>query len=104
MPIHIYGHPCDMDAILKVAKKYNLYVVEDAVEAHGAEYKGKKTGGIGNVGCFSFYANKIITTGEGGMIVTNDKEIAEKAKSLRDLAFQKEREFICILKWVIIIG
>jgi perosamine synthetase len=89
MPVHIYGHPCNMDTILKVAKKHNLYVIEDAAEAHGAEYKGKKTGGIGNIGCFSFYANKIITTGEGGMVVTNDKEIAEKAKSLKDLAFPK---------------
>ena len=89
MPVHIYGHPCDMDVILKVAKKHNLYVVEDAAEAHGADYKGKKAGGIGNIGCFSFYANKIITTGEGGMVVTNDKEIAERAKSLKDLAFPK---------------
>jgi perosamine synthetase len=91
MPVHIYGHPCDMDPIIKLAKEHGLYVVEDAAEAHGAEYKGKKTGGIGHVGCFSFYANKIITTGEGGMIVTNDEEIAERAKSLRNLCFPKEK-------------
>jgi len=91
MPVHIYGHPCDMDPIMKIAKKHGLYVVEDAAEAHGAEYKGKKTGGIGDVGCFSFYANKIITCGEGGMIVTNDEEIAERAKSLKNLAFPKEK-------------
>lgn len=87
MPVHIYGHPADMDPILELAGKYDLYVIEDAAEAHGAEYKGKKTGGIGNVGCFSFYANKIITTGEGGIIVTNNEELAEKAKWLRAHAF-----------------
>ena len=59
MPVHIYGHPCDMDPIMKLARDYGLYVVEDAAEAHGAEYKGKKAGGIGDVGCFSFYANNI---------------------------------------------
>lgn len=89
MPVHIYGHPCNMDPILKLAKKYNLYVVEDAAESHGAEYKGRKTGGVGDIGCFSFYANKIITCGEGGMVVTNDEEIAERARSLRDLSFPK---------------
>lgn len=89
MPVHIYGHPCDMDPIMELAKKYNLYVVEDAAEVHGAKYKGKKAGGIGNIGCFSFYANKIITCGEGGMIVTNDEKIAEKAKSLKNLSFPK---------------
>jgi len=94
MPVHIYGHPCDMDPILKIAAEHDLYVVEDAAEVHGAEYKGKKTGGIGDVGCFSFYGNKIITTGEGGMIITNNEEIAEKANSLKDLAFSKERRFL----------
>lgn len=91
MPVHIYGHPCDMDPIMKLARGHDLYVVEDAAEAHGAEYRGKKTGGIGDIGCFSFYANKIITTGEGGMLVTNDEEIVEKAKSLRNLCFPKEK-------------
>ena len=91
IPVHIYGHPCDMDPIMKLARGYDLYVVEDAAEAHGAEYKGRKAGGIGDIGCFSFYANKIITTGEGGMIVTNDEEIAERAKSLRNLCFPKEK-------------
>lgn len=91
MPVHIYGHPCDMDPIMKIAREHDLYVVEDAAEAHGAEYKGKKTGGFGDIGCFSFYANKIITTGEGGMIVTDDEEFAERAKSLRNLCFPKEK-------------
>lgn len=94
LPVHIYGHPCDMDPITKIAKKYNLYVIEDAAEAHGAEYKGKKAGGMGDIGCFSFYANKIITTGEGGMIVTDSAEIAERAELLRNLAFSKERRFL----------
>ena len=91
MPVHIYGHPCDMDPIIKIANKYNLVIIEDAAEAHGAEYKGKKCGSFGDISCFSFYANKIITTGEGGMVLTNDKEYAEKAKSLRNLCFQKRR-------------
>jgi len=94
MPVHIYGHPCDMNPIMEIAERHNLYVIEDAAEAHGAEYKGKKVGGIGHIGCFSFYANKIITTGEGGMIVTNDELIAGKAGSLKDLAFSKERRFL----------
>jgi len=94
MPVHIYGHPCDMDRIMEIAEKHNLWVIEDAAEAHGAEYKGRKVGGIGHIGCFSFYANKIITTGEGGMVVTNNQEIAERARSLKDLAFSKERRFL----------
>jgi perosamine synthetase len=89
MPVHIYGHPCDMDPIMKIAKKHALYVVEDAAEVHGAEYKGKKAGGIGDVGCFSFYANKIITCGEGGMVVTNNEEFAQRAISLKDLSFEE---------------
>jgi perosamine synthetase len=87
MPVHIYGHPVDMDPILELAEKYGLSVVEDAAEVHGAEYKGRKTGGIGDVGCFSFYANKIITCGEGGMVVTNNEEIAKHSSSLKDLSF-----------------
>ena len=87
MPIHTYGHPANMDPILDLAEKYGLYVIEDAAEAHGAEYKGRRTGSIGDMGCFSFYANKIITTGEGGMIVTNNEELAEKARWLCSHAF-----------------
>jgi len=94
LSVHIYGHPSDMDPILDIAEDHDLYIIEDAAEAHGAEYKGKKTGSIGDVGCFSFYANKIITTGEGGMIITNNEEIAEKARLLKDLAFSKERRFM----------
>ena len=91
MPVHIYGHPCDMNPINKLAKRYNLAVVEDAAEAHGALYKSKKIGSLSDAASFSFYANKIITTGEGGMVVTNSKEISEKAKLLRNHAFTKKR-------------
>ena len=94
MPVHIYGHPCDMDPIMKMARKHHLRVIEDAAEAHGAEYKGRKVGGIGDVNCFSFYANKIITTGEGGMVVTNDAEIAKRARALKDLAHSREKRFL----------
>ena len=91
MPVHIYGHSCDMDPILDLAKKYNLFIIEDVAEAHGGEYKEKKLGSIGNVGCFSFYANKIITTGEGGMCVTDNLELAERIKKLRNHAFEVPR-------------
>lgn len=95
LPVHIYGHVCDMDPIIKVANKYGLHVIEDAAEAHGAEYKGKKTGGIGDIGCFSFYANKIITCGEGGMLVTNNETLAQRAASFKDLSFTgKKRVYL----------
>lgn len=94
MVVHIYGHPCDMDPIIKLADEYDLQILEDAAEAHGAEYKNKKAGSFGDISCFSFYANKIITTGEGGMLLTNDERIYEKAKMLRDMGFIKERRFL----------
>lgn len=94
LPVHIYGHPCDMDPLLEIAEKHDLYVIEDAAEAHGAEYKGRKVGGIGDMGCFSFYANKIITTGEGGMIVTGRAELAERARRLKDQAYSPEKRFL----------
>lgn len=94
MPVHIYGHPVDMEPILRLAKKHRLFVVEDAAEAHGAEYKGRVCGSLGDVGCFSFYANKIITTGEGGMVVTNNKRLAEKARLLKDLAHSPRKRFL----------
>ena len=92
--VHIYGHPADMDSILGLAKKYGLTVIEDAAEVHGAEYKGRKCGGIGDISTFSFYANKLITTGEGGMVLVRDEKLVEKAKSLRNLCFQKSRRFL----------
>lgn len=94
IPVHTYGHPADMDKIKEIAEKHRLFVVEDAAEAHGAEYKGIRAGSLGDIGCFSFYANKIITTGEGGMLVTNNEEIAEKAKLLRNQALIKKRRFM----------
>jgi len=93
IPVHLYGHPCDMDPIMDIARDHDLYVIEDAAEAHGAKYNGRRTGSIGNIGCFSFYGNKIITTGEGGMLTTNDEEIAEKAMMLRDHAMSKEKKY-----------
>lgn len=94
MVVHIYGHPVDMDPVLEIAKKHNLYVIEDAAEAHGALYQGKKVGSLGDAGCFSFYANKIVTTGEGGMVVTNNAELSEKARSLKSLAFGEDNKFM----------
>ncbi len=93
MPVHLYGHPCDLDPIMTLAKKYHLYVVEDAAEAHGAEYKGKKVGSFGDISIFSFYANKIITCGEGGMLLTNNRTFYEKAKQLKNLSHNKIKRF-----------
>ncbi len=93
MPVHMYGHPVDMDPIMELAEKHGLYVIEDAAEVHGAEYKGRKCGNIGHINCFSFYANKIITTGEGGMVVTNDDRLAERARLHRNLCFEAGRRF-----------
>ena len=91
---HIYGLPIDMDPLLKIAKKYNLKVIEDAAEVLGLKYKNKECGSFGDVSTFSFYANKHITTGEGGMIVTDNKKIAEKCRSLRNICFNKKRRFL----------
>ena len=93
MPVHTYGHPVDMDQLLRIARKYNLYVVSDTAESHGAEYKGRPVGGLGDLSTYSFYGNKIITTGEGGMVTTNHLEIAKLARTLRDHSFSKERHF-----------
>jgi perosamine synthetase len=87
IPVHLFGHPCDMDKIMAIARKHGLAVIEDCAESHGATINGKMTGSFGNMGCFSFYANKIITTGEGGMIVTNDEDLEKKLRLLRNLAF-----------------
>ena len=93
LPVHIYGHPCDMDSIMEIARKHNLYVIEDAAEAHGAEYESKKCGSIGDFGCFSFYANKIITTGNGGMITTNNDDWADKIRRMKMYYFSDESHF-----------
>jgi len=94
MVVHLFGHPVDMDPIIKISKKYNLKVIEDCAEAHGVEYKGKKVGSIGDIGAFSFYANKTITCGEGGMLVTNSKKLADKARSLKNLSYGKKNRFL----------
>ena len=102
MPVHIYGHPVAMDRVLSLAEKHGLKVVEDAAEAHGAQYKTrrsanapewKRCGSFGDASCFSFYANKLVTTGEGGMVVTDDDVIAGRVRSLRNLCFEAGRRF-----------
>lgn len=92
--VHLFGHPVDMNPVNKIAKKYGLHVIEDCAEAHGALYRGRKVGSLSDAGCFSFYANKIITTGEGGMITTKNNKLAEKARSLRCLAFGRHNKFM----------
>ena len=94
MVVHIYGLPVDMDPLLELAKKHGLKVIEDAAEMHGQTYKGKPCGSFGDISTFSFYPNKLITTGEGGMIVTDDPILAEKCRSLRNLCFIPELRFV----------
>jgi perosamine synthetase len=94
MVVHIYGLPVDMDPLTDLAAKYNLHLIEDAAEAHGLNYKERPCGSLGDIGTFSFYPNKLLTTGEGGMIVTNDKELAGRCRLLRNLCFQAERRFV----------
>lgn len=94
MVVHIYGHPVDMDAIMDIAKRHNLRVIEDAAEVHGARYKGQVCGSFGDISTFSFYANKIICTGEGGMVLTDDDELAARCRSYRNLCFREDRRFL----------
>ena len=91
IPVHLFGHPIDMERVCEIARTHNLIVIEDCAESHGATFRDRKTGSFGDMGCFSFYANKIITTGEGGMITTNSAKLAEKLKLLRNLAFTTPR-------------
>jgi perosamine synthetase len=91
IPVHLFGHPVDMNRLLEITKKYGLIVIEDAAEAHGATCSGKRVGSFGDMGCFSFYANKVITTGEGGMVVTNSDTLAYRLRSLKNLAFTTPR-------------
>jgi perosamine synthetase len=93
IPVHVYGHPCDMDPILDTAARRGITVVEDAAEAHGALYRGRPVGALGAAGCFSFYGNKIITTGEGGMCVTNSDALAERLRLLRDHGMDPKRPY-----------
>lgn len=94
MVVHIYGLPVDMNAILALAKKYNLYIIEDAAEMHGQTYNGQPCGTFGDISTFSFYPNKHITCGEGGMLVTNNVELAERCKSVRNLFFQQGKRYV----------
>lgn len=91
IPVHLFGHPVDMDRLVAIARRRDLLVIEDCAEAHGATCRNGKVGSFGDAACFSFYANKIITTGEGGMVVTNDEELAERLRRLRNLAFGEPR-------------
>ncbi len=93
IPVHLYGHPADMDALREIADAHGLAIVEDAAEAHGAEYRGRRAGSLGNCAVFSFYGNKIITTGEGGMLTTSDEQLYQRAKRLRDHAMSAERRY-----------
>ncbi len=90
IPVHIFGNPCNMDKIQQLAKKYNLFIIEDAAEAHGAEFNGKKVGSFSDIASFSFFANKNITTGEGGMCVTANEEFAEKCRYYKNVCFPVE--------------
>ncbi|MEA3369328.1 MAG: DegT/DnrJ/EryC1/StrS family aminotransferase [Candidatus Ratteibacteria bacterium] len=93
MVVHLYGHPANMDEVRDIARQHKLLLIEDAAEAHGALYKGKKVGSLSDLACFSFYGNKIITTGEGGMIVTNSASLAQKARFLRDHGMSRRKRY-----------
>ena len=94
MVVHTYGLPVDMNLVIKLAKKYKLKIIEDAAEAHGQTYNGKPCGSFGDISVFSFYPNKLITTGEGGMVLTDNKKLADRCKSLRNLCFIPEKRFV----------
>jgi perosamine synthetase len=91
IPVHLYGHPVDMDRLNQIAERHQLALIEDCAESHGATVRGRMTGSFGHMACFSFYANKVITTGEGGMITTNDPKFAERLRLLRNLGFTTPR-------------
>ncbi|MGF6166574.1 perosamine synthetase [Pseudomonas moraviensis] len=99
IPVHLYGHPAQMDVVNEIARKHNLWVVEDAAEAHGAEVKGSKVGSLGTCATFSFFGNKIVTTGEGGMITTNDDELAAKLRLFRGQGMDPKRRY-----WFPVVG
>jgi perosamine synthetase len=99
LPVHLYGHPADLDPIFELAGKHDLYVVGDAAEAHGAKYKGRSVGSIGTCAAFSFYGNKIVATGEGGMVTTNEDDLAAKLRLYRGQGMDSERRY-----WHSVIG
>jgi perosamine synthetase len=93
LAVHLFGHPADMDPITEIAEKHNLHIIEDAAQAHGAKYKNKTVGSLGHISCFSFYADKLITTVEGGIALTNDEKLAEKMRLLRSFGMTKNQKF-----------
>ena len=93
IPVHVFGHPANMPELIKIADEHGVRVIEDAAEAHGAEVNSKRVGSLGDCGVFSFYGNKIMTSGEGGMITTDNKELYEKMKYLRDHAMSKDKRY-----------
>jgi perosamine synthetase len=97
--VHLYGHPVDMDPVIEIARRHGLFVLEDAAEAHGAIYKGQVAGSIGDIATFSFFGNKVLSTGEGGMVVTNDPELASKIRLLKDQGMDPNRRY-----WYPVIG
>ncbi len=99
MPVHLYGHPVDLDPILEIAERHGLFVIEDAAEAMGAKYRGHRIGGAGNCATFSFFGNKIITTGEGGMVTTNDDQLAARLRLFRGQGSDPQRRY-----WFPVIG
>jgi perosamine synthetase len=99
IPVHLYGHPVDMDPLMEIANKHDLWVVEDAAEAHGAEVNGQRVGSIGTCASFSFFGNKIVTTGEGGMITTNDDDLAARLRLFRGQGMDLERRY-----WFPVVG
>jgi perosamine synthetase len=94
MVVHIYGLPVDMDPVIDLARRHNLFIIEDAAEQHGQTYKGRSIGSLGDIATVSFYPNKQVTAGEGGMVLTNDKKLADRCRHLRNLCFDNERRFI----------
>ncbi|MGB0916884.1 MAG: aminotransferase class I/II-fold pyridoxal phosphate-dependent enzyme [Flavobacteriales bacterium] len=93
IPVHLYGQPCNMSAIMAIANQHNLFVIEDCAEAHGATFEGQKVGSFGHISTFSFYGNKVITTGEGGMCVTNSEQLDKRMRVLRDHGMSKEKRY-----------
>lgn len=99
IPVHLYGHPCEMGPIAEIATRHGFFVLEDAAEAHGAEYLGRKVGGLGDCGAFSFFGNKIVTTGEGGMVTTDNDELAAKLRLYRGQGMDLQRRY-----WFPVVG
>ncbi|MFX1317969.1 MAG: DegT/DnrJ/EryC1/StrS family aminotransferase [Promethearchaeota archaeon] len=94
IPVHLYGHPADMDPLIELATKHDIRIIEDACQAHGSKYRGQDVGTIGDVGCYSLYPSKVITTGEGGLLTTNDEDLAERLRQIRTHGEIKPYEYV----------